>query len=226
MFEEEAARIEEFGQRLDELRKCLNVDAANGQIAELEETMAAPAFWDSPETAQKTVQQLKRLKEQVDAPDALRRELDDAEVLIELAQEAEDASMAGEITAVADDIEKRLLLSGKGEIGQILGRRRRAKGEWHEGTFGAFILRQETLVAQESCRRFKRHFNFPRQLASREGHSDRLRCTGQGVGIIGPERRQSILDDGEEPVGLHKELIRFCAERHTGGNAKAGSYEL
>jgi peptide chain release factor 2 len=110
MYELEAARIAEYTARLNELRKCLNVEGTKAQIAHLEKEMAVQDFWDDPDHAQKVLQQLKGLKNTVTAPDTLHRELEDAGVLIQLAQEGEDESFAAEIAAQADDLQQKLKL--------------------------------------------------------------------------------------------------------------------
>ncbi|MEX2015591.1 MAG: peptide chain release factor 2, partial [Candidatus Hydrogenedentales bacterium] len=108
MYEEHASQIREFGSRLNELRACLNVDATKIEIARLEGEMVRPGFWDDPESAQKVVQRLKALKAIVTAPDALRHELDDAEVLVELAQQENEDSLATELTETVKNIESKL----------------------------------------------------------------------------------------------------------------------
>lgn len=108
MYEEEAELLAEYSQRLQELRTCLNVDAANNKIRELEKEMAEPGFWDDPEKAQKTVQQLKSHKSMVETPDRLQNELEDAVVLVELGQAEEDPSVADEIAELARDVSKKL----------------------------------------------------------------------------------------------------------------------
>jgi len=108
MYEEAAAQIKEYTDRLRELRSCLNVDGTKAKIGTLEQGMAAPGFWDDPESAQKVVQELKGLKAMVSAPDEIQQELEDAEVLIEMASEEEDASMAEEIATVEAGLGKKL----------------------------------------------------------------------------------------------------------------------
>ncbi len=108
MYEAEAAEIQEFKQRLSELRSCLNVEGIKAQIAEIEHEMTAPGFWDEPEPAQKVMQELKAFKSVVSAPDDLHRELADAEVLIQMAQEEEDASLAGEIAGLHEKLSKEI----------------------------------------------------------------------------------------------------------------------
>jgi peptide chain release factor 2 len=108
MYEEQAAQLNEFSQRLADLRKVLNVDTLKTQIDQLEAEMAASGFWDDPEGAQKVIQRLKGLKTTVAAPDNLRRELEDALVLVELAQAEGDESLGAEIGDLIQGIEERL----------------------------------------------------------------------------------------------------------------------
>ena len=108
MFEIEAARIEEYIARLTELCRCLNVDGIKTQIAGLEHDMTAAGFWDDPETAQKVLQKLKSLKDTVAAPNQLQKELDDAGVLVLLAQEERDPSLTQEILAQVEALDQKL----------------------------------------------------------------------------------------------------------------------
>lgn len=108
MFEEEALRLKDFAARLDELRSCLNIEGTQEEIGALESKMAEPNFWDSPEAAQKHVQKLKNLKTTISAPEALRSELEDAQVLVELAQQEGEESMDAEIAEITESVESHL----------------------------------------------------------------------------------------------------------------------
>jgi len=108
MYEVEADRIQDCLRRLGELRACLNIEGVKEQIIELEQRMTAAGFWDDPESAQKVLQELKALKTTVNAPDTLQRELEDAAVLTEMAVDEEDMSMAQVISALADELEKKV----------------------------------------------------------------------------------------------------------------------
>jgi len=108
MYEDEFLRLKEYQVRLDELRKCLNVDGTKAQIAKLEKQMSAPGFWDDPDKAQKVHQSIKHLQASVEAPDALAQELEDALVLTELAQTEEDASLGPEVAELSGVVEERL----------------------------------------------------------------------------------------------------------------------
>ncbi|MBI5091137.1 MAG: peptide chain release factor 2 [Candidatus Hydrogenedentes bacterium] len=108
MYDEEAARVSAYAERLAGLRKCLNVDHSKAQIAELEAVLAAPDFWNDPEAAQKTLQRLKALKGVVTAPDALHYDLEEAGVLIGMAREEADESMQAEVATLVNSLEERL----------------------------------------------------------------------------------------------------------------------
>ncbi|ANE46726.1 peptide chain release factor 2 [Paenibacillus swuensis] len=80
--------------------------------------MAAPDFWDDNEEAQKTIAEMNAIKSVVDDYNALQAEFEDSEVMLELAQEEGDDSIAADlgqsITALVkklEDFELQLLLS-------------------------------------------------------------------------------------------------------------------
>lgn len=108
MYEIERDEINQFLGRLSELRKCLNVEGTRARIELLESQMAQQSFWDDPESAQKVVQELKMLKNSISAPDELHQELEDAAVLIDMAREENDESLAQEIAASKERLETKL----------------------------------------------------------------------------------------------------------------------
>jgi peptide chain release factor 2 len=119
------------------------------EIARLEERMASPAFWDSPEKAQDVVQQLKNLRSVVEP---LRSATQSCEDLSEL------ASMISESPTIMDEIEpevvkleelieqlelKALLNGPMDECGAILAVHAREGGldanDWAEMMLGMYI---------------------------------------------------------------------------------------
>jgi peptide chain release factor 2 len=108
MFDEESAQIRTFLSRLDELSQCLNIEDKQVGVAKLEEEMAAPNFWDDPEAAQKIVKRLKSLKAIVTAPSELQGELEDTQLLIEMAQDEGDESVGQEISEALTELEQKL----------------------------------------------------------------------------------------------------------------------
>lgn len=82
--------------------------------------MSDPTFWDDPEKARDISQQATQLKQSVDEYKALVTDIEDVELMSDMAIEEEDASMEGELKHSLEDIQERvekqevlLLLSGE-----------------------------------------------------------------------------------------------------------------
>lgn len=82
--------------------------------------MTAPDFWDESGSAQPVIAEVKRLQALLESVDAVTQELEDAQVLLELAAEEQDLSMKDELGQAAlkltkdlDALELRSLLSNE-----------------------------------------------------------------------------------------------------------------
>jgi peptide chain release factor 2 len=102
-------------ERTDGLMARLDTASKAQQIEQLEHQAGQPGFWDNPDEAQKKMQELSRLKEEVERWQALARriqdalelaQLDDAALLDDLTQEVEG------LTEVVDRMALQTLLSG------------------------------------------------------------------------------------------------------------------
>ena len=78
------------------------------QIASLENKTQAPGFWDQPEHAQGVMQELTELQDGQNRLKQWETQLEDAQVLLEMAQEEDDASVLAEISAGLDTLEREL----------------------------------------------------------------------------------------------------------------------
>src|SRR5690349_12179113 len=101
-----------------------DVDRKRLKIEELDSLAAKPSFWDEPKRAQAILKEQKQLKDQVGAYDSQVRAISDAEVLLDLAEEAGDADTAREVEAqvaqirkTLDEIEFKRMLSGEHDAG-------------------------------------------------------------------------------------------------------------
>lgn len=119
-YEELKQRLTGSEKTITNLKEALAIDSLVKEIAELEELSAAPDFWDDMEKSQKTMQKIGSLKAKVASYENVKNDYDDALVMIELADEEEDADLLEDCTASVSDIEKRLesltlstLLSGE-----------------------------------------------------------------------------------------------------------------
>ena len=116
--EEIKTRSAETEQRMETLKGFLKIDEHREKIAELEEIMARPDFWDNKDEAQNTVQKLSAEKNAVEPFLQLQKEVEDFTALAELA--AEDESFLEEADSLWAALEKSLdktelvsFLSGK-----------------------------------------------------------------------------------------------------------------
>ena len=78
------------------------------RLAELEVAVAAPDLWDDQDRAKRLTGEYAAVKDDLDTYDALEREMEDAEVLHELAREEGDESQEPEIETTADALRGKL----------------------------------------------------------------------------------------------------------------------
>lgn len=88
------ARIEAFREQLDEMKGYLAVGDKRAALEKLEAEAGQPAFWNDQIRAQSNITATKALKMVLDPFDAISAGLDDAEVMLELAEAGEDDALA------------------------------------------------------------------------------------------------------------------------------------
>jgi peptide chain release factor 2 len=115
-----AERIKQLGSTLSSIEDVLDVPRLRAEVDELGTQVAAPDLWDDQANAQRVTGRLSVLQADIDRVTGLRSRLDDAEVLVQLAEEESDASTLGEAEAELDRLarsiealEVRTLLSGE-----------------------------------------------------------------------------------------------------------------
>ena len=81
------------------LKLGIHFDLANkrDRVEELDKTMEDPGFWDDPEHSAKIVQESKKLKSVIERYESLESARDDILMLIEIAEEENDASVLEEV---------------------------------------------------------------------------------------------------------------------------------
>ncbi len=82
-------------------------DRLKFEIQRLEQKTAAPDFWDDREEAEKTLSELKRLRDRFEPWQELLQETEDLEELLTLAQEENDSSVADEIRSGYEKLRQR-----------------------------------------------------------------------------------------------------------------------
>lgn len=83
-----------------------DIPGCKERVEKIEQEMSAPGFWDDPEGAQKLSQEVKHLQDRIDQYSRLISEIEDVEVLIEIADEEGDLSIVPEIDNSISILEK------------------------------------------------------------------------------------------------------------------------
>ena len=76
--------------RLNDARQFLDLDGKSVELAQLRSKVSSPDLWDDPDVARKVSQRLARIESLLEMVEGLATQIDDAEVLLELAAEADD----------------------------------------------------------------------------------------------------------------------------------------
>jgi peptide chain release factor 2 len=116
---EDKTRLQALIKRTNHLWKFLECDEKKKKIAELEQAMTAPSFWDDQETARKVGSENNQLKQTVSKVEDFRTEVEDLEALCELCEEDENDEELGKefvdtlesLLSKADDLEVASFLS-------------------------------------------------------------------------------------------------------------------
>jgi peptide chain release factor 2 len=81
-----------------------DLDARLAELSRLNDTMAAPGFWEDPESAQATVAELKAAKAVTEPVQRLLRKAEDCQAMIELLEEESDPEAEAELTHLVDSL--------------------------------------------------------------------------------------------------------------------------
>jgi peptide chain release factor 2 len=122
MFEVTRANLDALASKLSQLRKFVDLPAAQKRIAEFEAQMASDTFWNNQNAAKKVIEEVNALKQKAEPLVNFARKLDDVGVLLELGeaeppagqdaiQKEADAELAA-LTKSLDKFELEILLTG------------------------------------------------------------------------------------------------------------------
>jgi peptide chain release factor 2 len=143
-----AESLKNLDGTLRNIEAVLDLGRLRKEKADLEEQASAPNLWDDPAAAQKVTSRLSYVQGEINRLESLRSRLDDAQVLLELAQAEGDASslheVADEITALSksiEDLEVRTLLSGEYDAREALVTIRAGAGGVDAADFADMLLR-------------------------------------------------------------------------------------
>jgi peptide chain release factor 2 len=130
------------------IETVLDLDRLRAQRAELEQAAAQPDLWDDQANAQQVTSKLSHVTSEISNLEALRRQLDDAKVLRELATSEDDASSLAEVGAEINslataigELETRTLLSGEYDPREAVVAVRAGAGGVDAADFAEMLLR-------------------------------------------------------------------------------------
>lgn len=160
MDHELSGRISEIRGTYRDIESVLDLSTLDREIAELETQAAAPNLWDDPEIAQQVTSQLSHKQAQVKKVRAVGARIDDVEVLIELAEEAQDESVTqeaktelGAIESAVQQLEVQTMLSGEYDEYPAVMNIRAGAGGVDAADFAEMLQRMYL--------RYGEHNNFP-----------------------------------------------------------------
>ncbi len=142
------AELKELSATLASIEAVLDLDKLRKDAAELEAQASAPDLWDDPEQAQKITSRLSYAQGEIRRVEDLRRRLDDAQTLWELAEGEDDedsrAEVEDELVALRksiDELEVRTLLSGEYDAREALVTIRAEAGGVDAADWAEMLLR-------------------------------------------------------------------------------------
>ena len=100
--------LAEVRRMIEETGKSLQIDHLREQLVEYREDMGSTGFWDDLERAQKVSAKAHGVERRIQHYESLITRADDVEVMMELADEADDESMVGEIKTMFADLKEDL----------------------------------------------------------------------------------------------------------------------
>jgi peptide chain release factor 2 len=133
---------------LTSVEAVLDLDKLRSELAALNEAAAAPDLWDDQEKAQRVTSRLSFVQGELNRVEGLRRRLDDAAIMLELADAEDDPGTREEVQAevkalqkAIEELEVRTLLSGEYDQRQALLTIRAEAGGVDAADFAETLMR-------------------------------------------------------------------------------------
>jgi peptide chain release factor 2 len=149
------SELKELSATLASIESVVDVGKLRAEAAELEQQASAPNLWNDSENAQRVTSRLSYVQGETRRVEDLRRRLDDAQTLWDLAEEMDDADSRAEaegevagLRKAIDELEVRTLLSGKYDQREALVTIRSEAGGVDAADFAEMLLRMYTRWAE------------------------------------------------------------------------------
>lgn len=151
-----SAEIGQLRSTFESVKAVLDPKALETRVSQLEVAASAPDLWDDPDEAQKVTSALSHAQADLKKIAVIEQRLDDLEVLIELANEADDEESASEaehelkaITKVVEDLEVQTLLDGEFDQRPAVMTIRAGAGGVDAADFAEMLMRMYTRWAEQ-----------------------------------------------------------------------------
>jgi peptide chain release factor 2 len=142
------SELKELTATLVSIESVLDLDTLRREVGELEAQASVPDLWDDPDKAQQVNSRLSYAQGEVRRVEDIRRRLDDAQTLWDLAEEMDDpdsrAEAEGEVAGLRraiDELEVRTLLSGEYDSREALMTIRSEAGGVDAADFAEMLMR-------------------------------------------------------------------------------------
>jgi peptide chain release factor 2 len=133
---------------LTSVESVIDLDRLRRELSDLNEAAAAPDLWDDQEHAQQVTSRLSWAQGELNKVEGLRQRLDDARLLLEMAEDEDDQGSVQEVTTELaslrtsiDELEVRTLLSGEYDQREALITIRAEAGGVDAADFAEMLLR-------------------------------------------------------------------------------------
>jgi peptide chain release factor 2 len=143
-----AESLKSLDATLRNIEGVLDLDRLRKEKGDLEVQASAPNLWDDQAAAQKVTSRLSYVQAEINRLEKLRSRIDDAQVLLELAEAEDDSSsmdeVGTEITSLhgaVEELEVRTLLSGDYDVREALVTIRAGAGGVDAADFADMLLR-------------------------------------------------------------------------------------
>ncbi|MEP6599776.1 MAG: peptide chain release factor 2 [Actinomycetota bacterium] len=142
------AELKELSATLASIESVLDLGRMRAEASDLERQASSPTLWDDPDNAQQVTSRLSYVQGDIRRVEDLRRRVDDAQLMWELAEDESDAAVHAEVEAELrslrrsiDELEVRTLLSGEYDSREALVTIRSEAGGVDAADWAEMLLR-------------------------------------------------------------------------------------
>src|SRR5262245_3900640 len=177
--------LRDVRRRIDEASDYLKIAESRNRLTELESEISRPDLWDDAERAKQVNTDYANVKGDVDLYDELSQQLDDAEVLHELAREIDSA--IGSIAKELDQLELRSLFTGEHDDSACIVQINAKDGGVDAQDFAQMLLRMYARWSER--RKFDIELNYEMEGAEAGINSAEFTLSGRyAYGLMTSER--------------------------------------